>query len=180
VLEGLFVGLELPAASFSRAGTLQYPYLMEGHAARIGWGGQWVGQIGEVHPLVLRQFNLKTSAVIFEIEMAGLERQIPQRGAAAGLPRFPAVARDLTLIVDREREAGELVSGLAAVGESLLESVQLFAVYEGDPVPEGSKSVSLRMTYRSASQTLSDEQVNQVHRGIAQIMLERFKGSLPG
>jgi phenylalanyl-tRNA synthetase beta chain len=179
LLEGLLSGLDLPPANFSRAAR-EVPYLRAGHAARFGWGERWIGAIGELHPQVLDAYGVKGSAFFFELQMAAIEARIPEGRSALPLPRFPPVARDLTLIVDRETESGSLTAALTALEQPLLESVQVFAVYEGSPVPPGRKSVSLRITYRSGSQTLADEQVNALHQELAGQLLERFKGTLPG
>jgi phenylalanyl-tRNA synthetase beta chain len=68
---------------------------------------------------------------------------------------------------------------LTGLGQELMESVEVFDVYKGNPIPKGKKSVALRFTYRSAERTVTDNEVNEIHDRVIQETLDRFKGQLP-
>jgi phenylalanyl-tRNA synthetase beta chain len=176
----VLASLGIAGASFSRAEPAACPYLRPGYAAAVGSGQRLLGWLGEVHPDVRRRFGLKPSVFFGELDLAALESLWPERQAGIQLPKFPAVTRDLTLIVEQGLEAGTILASLSGAAHAWLEAVQLVAVYDGPPVPPGHKSVSLRMTYRSPDQTLADEQVNDAHRGLSERLLEQYRAFLPG
>jgi phenylalanyl-tRNA synthetase beta chain len=95
-------------------------------------------------------------------------------------PKFPAVARDITLIVDRSLEARSVLAAVDAMELDLFESIQLFDVFTGDPVPAGKRSLSFRLTYRSAERTLEDQEVNALHQFVTQRLLAAFQATLSG
>jgi len=94
--------------------------------------------------------------------------------------KFPAVARDITLIVGRLMEAQTVISEIAAMNLELLESVQLFDVFSGEPIPADKRSLSYRLTYRSPEKTLEDSEVNALHQRVTERLLNVFQAKLPG
>jgi phenylalanyl-tRNA synthetase beta chain len=95
-------------------------------------------------------------------------------------PRFPAVTRDVTLVVDRGLEAQAVLDAIAGMGIRLLEHVQVVAVFDGDPVPAGKRSLSFRLTYRSPEKTLEDGEVNALQQTVTDRLLGEFRASLSG
>jgi phenylalanyl-tRNA synthetase beta chain len=89
------------------------------------------------------------------------------------------VTRDVTLIVDRGVESGRILNRVERMNESLIETVQLFDVFDGKPIPSGKKSISFRIIYRSPDRTLEDEEINRLHQDITGNLLEEFKALLP-
>jgi phenylalanyl-tRNA synthetase beta chain len=138
-----------------------------------------VGLIGEVHPAVLDAYGLKQTAFVFELYLDAIGTGETERRMAAALPKYPSVARDITLIVDKSSEAGALLSAIREMGETLVEEVFFFDLYEGEKMPPGRKSLSLRVIYRSAHETLSDETVSAVHQRISNMLLTRFNATFP-
>lgn len=179
VIEGLLCGLRLEDIRFIRAQESQSPYLHCGAAADIVIASQRIGCIGEMHPTVLAEFNLKQPAFIFEIDLDRLTPLIPVRMQAALLPRYPSTSRDITLIVDDDLEAQGVLLDIQQMGQELVEDVWIFDVFKGRPIPTGKKSLSLRVVYRSASGTLEDEKVNTIHRDLTRQLLETYKADLP-
>ena len=82
-------------------------------------------------------------------------------------------------IIDQSIEAAILLTRIREMNQALVEEVRLFDVFQGEPVPQNRKSVSLRIIYRSATQTLEDDQVNQIHKEITDRLVEQFKADLP-
>ena len=95
------------------------------------------------------------------------------------IPKFPAIFRDITIIVDNDIETQKIVAEGYSQAEALVENFNLLDVFEGKPIAEGKKSVSLRVTYRSASKTLQDEDVAPIHQSIADRLVKVFKADLP-
>jgi phenylalanyl-tRNA synthetase beta chain len=81
--------------------------------------------------------------------------------------------------VDQGIEADMLLAQIRAMDQPLVEEVRLFDVFQGEPIKQGRKSVSLRIIYRSATQTLEDEKVNQIHKEITDQLIGQFKADLP-
>jgi phenylalanyl-tRNA synthetase beta chain len=90
------------------------------------------------------------------------------------------VYRDVTLVLDRAAEAADVVARVRESGEPLVEDAWLFDVYAGEKVPDGRKSLSLRIVYRSPGETLTDERVSPVHERISAMLLEAFNAAFPG
>ena len=135
--------------------------------------------MGEIHPLVLSAFDLKQSAFIFELFLDRLAEYLPDRKKVSGISKFPSVARDVTLIVDKLLEAHRILDQVKQMETQLVEKVHLFDVFDGGAIPEGKKSVSFRITYRSADHTLEDESVNRIHTSICDQIIKAFKADLP-
>jgi phenylalanyl-tRNA synthetase beta chain len=96
------------------------------------------------------------------------------------IPRFPATYRDVTIIIDKHIESREVVEMVQNTDDALIESVLLYDLYEGDPIPKGRKSITLRIIYRSAEKTLEDIDVTPVTEKIAKNLLDKLNASLPG
>jgi len=178
-VEGLLAALEVPEVRFTALPDENCHYHHPGRAARIIAGGSRIGTIGEVLPEVLATFEVRQNAYIFELNLDRLMPLVPETKTYQPLPRYPAVSRDLTLIVDAQVEAGEILHRLEHQAESLVESVFLFDVFQGEPIESGKKSVSLRVVYRSADRTLEDEEINRLHQQLTSALIQAFKASLP-
>ena len=178
-LEQTLAALDIDSAKFSQLSSDLCTYTRPGVTAEIRIDDQSVGLLGEVQPQVLKTYDLKQVAFVFEIDLQRLIDGIPEAIYAQPLPRYPSTARDATLIVDRDIEAGAVLELARQSNESLVEDVQLFDVFEGSPVPDNRKSISLRIVYRSASETLEDDQVNQVHKEITDRLVAHFDAGLP-
>ncbi len=179
VVENLMTLLNIQNIDFTRLPSDQCTYSRPGATAEIRIDGRPVGIIGEVQPHVLKTYDLKQSAFVFELDLQQLIDHIPDAIYAQPLPKYPSTARDATLIVDQEVEAGTVLEQVRQLNQNLVEEVQLFDVFQGSPVPENRKSVSLRIVYRSATETLEDDSVNQVHKEITDRLVAHFNADLP-
>ncbi|MBU4462869.1 MAG: phenylalanine--tRNA ligase subunit beta [Proteobacteria bacterium] len=154
-------------------------YTKQGYSARIIVNNNVIGLLGEIHPLVLRNYDLKQKAYVFELDFDKLIGIVPDTKSAQPTPKFPATSRDVTLIVDKDTEAMNILQMVEDLDEDIVENLHLFDLYEGSPVPAGKKSISFRITYRSATQTLEDETVNSIHREITGRLIKKFDAILP-
>jgi phenylalanyl-tRNA synthetase beta chain len=94
------------------------------------------------------------------------------------LPRYPSVVRDVTLLVDRNVRFSELVAAIESEGIEDYQRVALVGTYEGEKIPAGKRSITLRVEYRSDRRTLRDEEVEERHRSVLDSLLKKFKAEL--
>jgi phenylalanyl-tRNA synthetase beta chain len=137
----------------------QAPLFHPGRCARVVLGGRGVGFVGELHPNALEVLDLGDRAVALELDLDPLLAADGIRQARP-LPRFPAVNRDLGVVVPEPVLAGELHATIEEAGGELLESVRAFDEYRGSQVPDGYKSVAFALTFRSKERTLTDAEVD--------------------
>jgi len=143
-----------------------------GRTATILVCGQPAGHVGELHPTVGDVFDLEGRVVALELELAPvLAIDAPRR--VRPLPRFPAVNRDLGVVVAEEEAAAALLRTIRGAGGQLLESVRAFDEYRGSQVPEGRKSVAFALTFRSSERTLTDAEVDAHLEAIRAALRER-------
>lgn len=178
-VEALFCSFKLENVRFSRMPEPACAYMRSGHTAEIHINEKCVGRIGELTAAVVDRYDLKQTAFVFELNISDLLPLLPDTVAFAPVPRFPAAERDITLIVDKGAPAGDILRKVSDCREALMEKVSLFDVYSGDPIPAGKKSISLRITYRSPHETLSDQQVHAAHSRITEELIHTFDALLP-
>ncbi|HEX6744448.1 MAG TPA: phenylalanine--tRNA ligase subunit beta, partial [Solirubrobacteraceae bacterium] len=135
------------------------PFLHPGRSARVLAGGEDVGWIGELHPLVARAWDLDHGAALFEVD---LDRVL---GHADAVPRyvdltsFPELRMDLSVALDDDVPAATVLATVREAGGDLLAGVRVFDLYRGEQVGEGRKSLALALSFRAADRTLTDEDV---------------------
>jgi len=178
-VEGLLKGLNIDSIRFSRLADDLCIYTKPGYTARIFSHKELLGLVGELHPLVLHNFDIEQSVFIFELNMDSLIKLLPETRQSKPIPKFPAVARDITIIVNQDTESGAIIECIDNIQEQLIENIQLFDVFTGDPISLGKKSVSIRVTYRSNKKTLEDEDVGKIHKTIADRLIKEFDAGLP-
>jgi phenylalanyl-tRNA synthetase beta chain len=149
------------------------PFLSPGRAGRIVVGGLPAGWIGELHPLVCRAWDLEAASA-FELDLAPLVAASPV-GAEQyeDVISYPAVHQDIAVVVDDGVEAARVRDAVAAGGGELLRSIEVFDLYRGEQLAAGTKSLALRLEFRAADRTLTDEEVagvrERIKAGLAEI-----------
>ena len=135
------------------------PFLHPGHAARAVIGGLDAGWIGEVHPLLCREWDLDGAAA-FEIGLAELAAASPfGHETYEDVTTYPAVYQDLAIVVDEEVPAARVRAAVMEGGGELLRTAGVFDLYRGEQIGEGKKSLALRLEFRAPDRTLTDEEV---------------------
>jgi phenylalanyl-tRNA synthetase beta chain len=172
--------LKLEALDFARLEDDACFYTRPGASARIRVGNRILGILGEIDPVVAAAFDLKQTAFVFELDADTLQAALSETKYRMRIPRFPALLRDVTLILDQRIEAREILEAARGFKADLLESIELFDVFSGEPIPADRKSLSFRLTYRSPEKTLEDEEVREVHQALTERLLANFKARLPG
>jgi phenylalanyl-tRNA synthetase beta chain len=146
--------------------------------AGIVVGDSKVGVVGELHPKVLEAFELPEMVYLFEINLPELLSFTIDRKVFQPIPRFPAIVRDMALVVDAgvaHQKAVDIIKGF-----SLVKQVAIFDVYTGSQVPRSKKSLAYRITYQSPSHTLTDEEVNRVQKQILDRLSRELAATLRG
>jgi phenylalanyl-tRNA synthetase beta chain len=179
VVESLLNALHVYGAAFTRLSPESCHYWTPGQAAQILRGSTRLGQVGKVHPQVLSNYDIKQAVYMFELNLNELVPVIPNELQSSPISKFPSVARDFTIIIDKGIESKQILDCVLQSGEDLIESVHLFDVYEGNPIPSGKRSISFRITYQSLKETLDDETVTPVHNRISDLLLNTFEATLP-
>jgi len=165
VVEAVFDALRL-AGRVKFVATDRYPDLDAGAAAEILLDGRPVGMIGRTTADAAKAFDLDDPPLVAELDYAQLIEAADLRPQFRPLPQFPAILRDLAIVVDEAAAWEAVEKAVAAAGVKELESVQPLSVYRGKQVPEGKKSVALRLTLRSPGGTLTHEQADQMQAAV--------------
>ena len=145
-----------------------------GRCANIKVGIDTVATIGEVHPEVLENYKIEKRAYLAEVNITKLVKYSKSNKKYQEVPKFPAVERDIAIIVDENVEVGQIERIITKKAKKLLESVKLFDIYRNEKVGENKKSVAYSLIFRDKKKTLSDEEINSVMENI----ISELKSSL--
>ena len=147
-----------------------------GRVAVVHVSGEPLGVVGALHPRMERAYELASPCWAFELDLEKSLQYRRRRFSARSLPRFPAVKRDLAIVVDEGFAAGKVIQFVRqwGAGECSIETVELVDQYSGAPIPAGRKSLTYSIWYRSAERTLTDAEVNDVHLRLGQALVEQF------
>ncbi|HYV56932.1 MAG TPA: phenylalanine--tRNA ligase subunit beta [Candidatus Nitrosopolaris sp.] len=150
-------------------------FLHPGKSALVVLDGEAVGVAGALHPEIVQACDITGEVWLAELDLARLAHYVPRRVAPRPLPRFPAVTRDIAVIVDEGFRAGEIIEEVRALRDVDIESVRLFDCYRGTPVPSGKKSLAYTIAYRAPDRTLTDDEVNARHAAVLERLNHRFQ-----
>jgi phenylalanyl-tRNA synthetase beta chain len=155
------------------------PFLHPGRAASVVTAdGVELGWIGELHPLVLREWELQGTVAAFELEVDLLHKLTHAREATySDVTSFPAVLQDIAVTVPEDVSAARLAEIVRAGAGELLASLRVFDLYRGEQVGEGKKSLALRLEFRAPDRTLTDEEVAE-RRSAIEAELDSIGGQL--
>jgi phenylalanyl-tRNA synthetase beta chain len=173
VLEALASRLGVPI----EVGPGEEPFLHPGRAGRVLLSGEDIGWVGEIHPLVCREWDLDGAAA-FEVDLAPLVAASPfGEESYEDVISYPAVLQDIAVVVEEAVPAAQVLAAVREGGGDLLRAAEVFDLYRGEQLGEGRKSLALRLTFRAADRTLTDEEVAERRRAIEDAV-EKFGGSL--
>ncbi len=134
-------------------------FLHPGRQANIIYRNQIVGYLGEVHPDVLDNYDIGTKAYIAVLDMPYMVEFATFDRKYEGIAKYPAVSRDISMVVPREIMVGQIEAMIQQRGGKILESYSLFDIYEGSQIKEGYKSVAYSITFRAKDRTLEDNDI---------------------
>ncbi len=141
-------------------------YLHPGRQATIAYDGVVVGYLGEVHPEVLDNYNIGTKAYVAVLDMPEIVKMASFDRKYEGIAKFPAVTRDISMVVPKEILVGQIENMIEQRGGKILESYALFDVYEGAQIKEGFKSVAYSISFRAKDRTLEEADVTAAMKKI--------------
>lgn len=150
------------------------PGFANGACGQILWSGELVGHIGKVDRAICDKVSLKEPLCAVELELSALLSGARPVRQLKPLPRFPSVDRDLSLVVAESVEYASIEKTIAALNLPDLESTQYVTTYRGKPLEKGSKSISLRLIFRSATTTLTSAQVEDSVKKAADACKEKL------
>ncbi|MGH7853667.1 MAG: phenylalanine--tRNA ligase subunit beta, partial [Candidatus Binatia bacterium] len=151
----------------------QTAFLHPGKSVKLLYDKAPLGYLGELHPDIAQQLELP-SFFLFELDFEKLLEYAPRRITINALPRFPGVERDVALVVDRDFASQQVINWIKGLGETLIEHVEVFDQYLGAPIPEGKKSLAYKISYRAEDRTLTDTEINELHRRLVEQLGKTF------
>jgi phenylalanyl-tRNA synthetase beta chain len=172
-VEGLLDDLQIKGATFSKVDDIAY--LHPGKASKIVLDHEVLGVLGEAHPQVLGHYEVQGAVYLFEMDFGKMVKWAGEGRRFRPLPKFPAVYRDLSLVVDRDLEVARVMETIRAFDQPFVEEVTVFDIYQGAPIPAGKKGVSYRIRYQANDRTLTDEEVNRYHENLFSRLREVFQ-----
>jgi phenylalanyl-tRNA synthetase beta chain len=172
-VEDLLDALQIKDAKFNKAEDI--PYLHPGKASKVVLDHEVLGVLGEVHPEVLGHYDVQGKGYLFEMDFSKMVKWAGEGRRFQPLPKFPAVYRDLSVVVDRAMEAERVMEAIRTFRQPTVEEVTLFDIYQDPPIPEGKKGITYRVRFQANDRTLTDEEVNQTHEKILSRLKEIFQ-----
>lgn len=160
ICENMFENLNVKKVKY--VAVTDNPTFHPGRCAKISAGGKTLGIIGEVHPSVTRKYGIETPVYIAELDFENVFLNIDSNIKFTELPKFPAVTRDIAMLVDKTVPVADIEEIIRKASGKMLESINLFDVYEGEQIPEGKKSVAYNAVYRAADRSLTGDEVQKV------------------
>jgi len=178
-LKGAFeagvAAMNLPPLDFASA---EVTHLQPGQAAGISFEGVRVGSIGRLAETIAGQYKFRQPIFVAEVDLTAFLETEELPVLYSPLPRFPSILRDVSLLLDRKITVAEL---LRAVHDQRVEhfvGAKFVGTYEGEGIPEGKRSVTLRFEYRSDDRTLRDEEVDEIHWRLVKALQEKFSAEV--
>ncbi|MBU5268282.1 phenylalanine--tRNA ligase subunit beta [Clostridium cochlearium] len=168
VIENLVEELNIEKSSYKRES--EHPTFHPGKTAKLYVNKEFAGLLGEVHPDVLDNYDIDEKCYIAELNLDILLKNANIEKKYSPLPKFPAVERDMALLVDDEVLVQDIENIIRNKGGKILENVKLFDVYKGSQIPKGKKSVAYSIVYRMPNRTLTDSEVSKVHNKIVRTL----------
>jgi phenylalanyl-tRNA synthetase beta chain len=155
---------------------LVHPALHPGRAAKVLLDGKEIGCLGEVHPEWVQKYDLPQAPVVFELDFSTVTAvKVPSYSEAS---RFPAVIRDIAVVVDHGLALQSLLDGLNGQKNLLVKDIQLFDVYAGKGVAENKKSLALRIVMQDTQRTLLDSEVDAAMQQLVSCLERAFGAQL--
>ena len=178
LIDAFFGGLHVPLTVEAAA----HPSFRPGRTARLLVGERQIGIMGELHPAVVRGFELRIErdqpALAADIDLEALLPLIPDSYKYTPLLTYPPVREDLALVVDTALPAATVEAALRGAGGALLRDVALFDVYEGNQLPHGKKSLAYHLTFQAADKTLTDQDVSKQRGRILRLLEQQIGATL--
>ena len=159
-LEAILTGLRMPKATYEAE--KNNPSYHPGRCAKVTVAGVDVGYIGQIHPLVAKNYDIDAEIYVAEINFTALIPLRMPEPTYTALPKYPAVTRDLAVVCDEEITVAQVEAVISSSAGKLLRNIRLFDIYRGTGVPDGKKSLAFSLELRADDRTLTDTDSEQV------------------
>jgi phenylalanyl-tRNA synthetase beta chain len=150
---------------------------MEGTAEELRAWQTPLAFLGQVSGELLEKWDLKEPVYYAEISLEKLLSQSQKIRTFKEWPKYPAIERDLSIVVKDSVKSGDLMGEIRGLGQGLIREVVLFDLFRGKRVPEGCKNLAFRVVYQSPERTLVSDEVQKVHEKIAQTLIQKYQAS---
>ena len=151
-------------------------FLHPGRQANIIYEGEVVGYLGEVHPAVCDNYDMKTRAYVAVIDMPYVYEMSTFDKKYEGIAKFPAVSRDISMVMPKDIPVGQIEAVIEKKAGKNLESYSLFDIYEGDQIQKGYKSVAYSIVFRAKDRTLEESDItvamNKILKALEEMGIE--------
>ncbi len=152
--------------------------LHPGKTAVVKKDGELLGSIGEVHPQVLDAYGINKKIYVFELTVGALVKAAAINPSYRSLPKFPAITRDLAVLLPETIAASNVTEAIKANAGTLLTQVQLFDVYTGQQVEKGLRSLAFSLTFQASDRTLTDIEIDEHYKNIVVYLEKTFAAKL--
>lgn len=175
-VEAIFSALNLPKAEYEAESN--HPAFHPGRCAKVSMGGKVLGYLGQIHPLVAKNYGIDGEIYCAELDLTdAFALRLPDP-TYHPLPKYPGVSRDLAIVCDENITVAQAEAVISAAGGKLLRSVKLFDVYRGIGVPEHKKSLAFSMELRADDRTLTDADSEGTVAKILAALAEKLNATL--
>ncbi len=153
------------------------PYAESDYSLDLCDNDQIIGTLGKIKNEILKNFGIKHTVYYYDLDYDALCNVKTSGKNFTQLPIYPSVKRDIALIIPVDVSSGKLLDVVKSSKDKLIESSEIFDIFQGDKIERGFKSVALSITYRSQSKTLTEKNVEKSHSKIVRMLTDKFKGS---
>ena len=154
----------------------EHPALQPGQTAKVLRGDDEIGVVGKLHPRIARDYDLKRPVYLFELDASkALASAAPE---AKVISKFPAIRRDIAVVVDDKVSAEDLVTAVSSTAPGLIQDVRIFDIYRGDRIEAGRKSVAIGLILQETSRTLTDDDADTVMAAAIAKLEDKFAAEL--
>lgn len=175
IIEGLLQRLGI---SVTLKALTDNPTFHQGRSAAMYVNDECMGVYGEASAKTLTNYSLDDKVLLAEIDVEKLLKHKNTDWKYQPLPKYPAMVRDIAVIVKETVPVGDMAEVISAISPHLIERVELFDVYKGEHIEEGYKSCAFSITYRNKERTLKEKEVEDIHNNILNELKKKFEAKL--
>jgi phenylalanyl-tRNA synthetase beta chain len=177
-LENLLSELGIKQYSFGHGNDTVEQYLHPGKSASVEVNEGSIGVFGALHPQISHELDITPETFVLEVDIDNLLALVPSKISYTPVPKYPYVERDLAIVIPESITASVVEGVIRGIDTSIIESVILFDIYTGKPIPKGQKSMAFSIRYRAEDRTLIADEVNQLHTKILEKLKETLQAEL--
>ncbi len=177
ILEAFFKKFKIQNIKF--VNQEKFNFLNKNKSAMIIINEEEVGYLGEIHPDILEKFEIEADTVYcFNLKLERIYNLINNIPKFEEISKFPFVERDLALLVDENINSSEIIDVIKSVEERLIQNIFIFDIYKGKNIPEGKKSIAIKIIFQDKTKTLKDERVNKIIDKIIKLLNQKLNITL--